>query len=192
MINILLALRERETTGRGRRFDVAMADNLFTFMYWALGNGLAARRMAAPRWRAGHGRLAALSDLPHAGRPVSRRGPLEQKFWENFCAAIGSGRNGATMRRDPQRTRAAVAGCVASRSSAAWREAFRRQGRLLRRRRQRRRSARRSAFCRARLVRAAARCRRPRDCGAAGAGRCQRSAVRRQRWAIRRWAQTTR
>jgi crotonobetainyl-CoA:carnitine CoA-transferase CaiB-like acyl-CoA transferase len=37
VINILLALRERDATGQGRRLDVAMTDNLFPLMYWALG-----------------------------------------------------------------------------------------------------------------------------------------------------------
>ena len=37
VINILLALRIRDATGQGRRLDIAMADNLFPLMYWALG-----------------------------------------------------------------------------------------------------------------------------------------------------------
>jgi hypothetical protein len=41
VMNILLALRERETTGLGCYLDVAMADNLFPFMYWAMATGLA-------------------------------------------------------------------------------------------------------------------------------------------------------
>src|SRR3546814_15071797 len=39
VINILLALRQRDLTGRGSYLDIAMADNLFTFNYWGLGNG---------------------------------------------------------------------------------------------------------------------------------------------------------
>lgn len=123
MINILLALRERESTGRGRRLDVAMSDNLFTFMYWALGNGLAAGAWPEPGgelvtggspryqiYRTGDGRFLAAA-------------PLEQKFWDNFCDAVGLApewRDNA----DAQGTRAAVAQCIASRSSAQWREAL--------------------------------------------------------------------
>src|SRR5919199_2120391 len=40
-LHILLTLRERERTGRGRRLDIAMADSLFPFLYWAVGQGLA-------------------------------------------------------------------------------------------------------------------------------------------------------
>src|SRR6185436_20015168 len=39
VVNILLALRERDRTGRGCKLDIAMADNLFAFMYWAIGDG---------------------------------------------------------------------------------------------------------------------------------------------------------
>src|SRR5260370_4207724 len=42
MVNILLALEERRRTGRGRHLDVAMADNLFPLMFWAIGHGLVA------------------------------------------------------------------------------------------------------------------------------------------------------
>ena len=42
VINILLALRARDTSGKGCKLDIAMGDNLFTFLYWAMGNGLAA------------------------------------------------------------------------------------------------------------------------------------------------------
>lgn len=124
MINILLALRERDSSGRGRRLDVAMADNLFTFMYWAMGNGLAAGEWPRPG-----------AELVTGGSPRyqiyrTRDGrflaaaPLEQKFWENFCDAIGLAAQWRDDARDPQGTRAAVAGCVASRTSAAWREAL--------------------------------------------------------------------
>src|SRR4030095_15348771 len=44
VVNILLALRERDRTGRGCKLDVAMADNLFAFMYWAMGDGQAGGR----------------------------------------------------------------------------------------------------------------------------------------------------
>ncbi len=43
VINILLALVERQQTGRGRHLDVSMSDNVFPFMYWALGSAFAGR-----------------------------------------------------------------------------------------------------------------------------------------------------
>ena len=44
VMNILLALMRRDRTGCGSYLDVSMADNLFTFMYWGLGNGFALGR----------------------------------------------------------------------------------------------------------------------------------------------------
>src|SRR5450756_3108933 len=48
VINIVLALRERDRTGKGCKLDIAMGDNLFAFMYWALGNGLASGQWPTP------------------------------------------------------------------------------------------------------------------------------------------------
>ncbi|WP_244913960.1 CaiB/BaiF CoA transferase family protein, partial [Methylobacterium frigidaeris] len=42
VMNVLLALQARERNGEGCHLDVAMTDNLFPFMYWALGAGEAA------------------------------------------------------------------------------------------------------------------------------------------------------
>jgi len=46
VINILLALRERDRTGRGCKLDIAMGENLFAFMYWR----------SAMAWREDNGR----------------------------------------------------------------------------------------------------------------------------------------
>ena len=48
IMNILLALRARDATGRGCFIDVAMADNLFPLVYWGLGNGFAAGEWPTP------------------------------------------------------------------------------------------------------------------------------------------------
>ena len=42
VLNILLALRARDATGRGCHLDIAMTDHLFPLMWWALGQGFAA------------------------------------------------------------------------------------------------------------------------------------------------------
>jgi alpha-methylacyl-CoA racemase len=74
VINILLALRERDRTGEGCKLDVAMADNLFTFMYWAIGNGHCGRAVAAAGRRSGHGgQLHATTSIARA-MALSRRG----------------------------------------------------------------------------------------------------------------------
>jgi crotonobetainyl-CoA:carnitine CoA-transferase CaiB-like acyl-CoA transferase len=124
MINILLALRERESSGRGRRLDVAMADNLFTFMYWALGNGLAAGKWPQPGGELVTGGSPRYQIYRTQDGRFLAAAPLEQKFWENFCESIGLDAQWRDDARDPRGTRAAVALCVATRTAAAWREAL--------------------------------------------------------------------
>lgn len=88
MINILLALRQRDQTGLGSHLDIAMADNLFTFLYWALGEG------AIGKWP------GTASSLVTGGSPRYRiygtsdgqflaAAPIEEKFWTNFLQLVG-------------------------------------------------------------------------------------------------------
>ena len=117
VINILLALRERDRTGAGCKLDIAMADNLFTLMYWGMGNGLAAGEWPQPG-----------GDLVTGGSPrynvyATRDGrflaaaPLEQKFWETFCALLDVPEALRDDSRDAAATRDAVAERVRARSA---------------------------------------------------------------------------
>jgi alpha-methylacyl-CoA racemase len=89
VINILMALQERLRTGRGRRLDIAMTDNLFPFMFWALGDGL-----AGGEWRSNGehlltGGTARYRLYPCADGRILAAAPLEEKFWAQFCEMIG-------------------------------------------------------------------------------------------------------
>ena len=117
VVNILLALRERDRSGVGCKLDVAMADNLFTLMYWGIGNGI-----AAGEWPTAGG------DLVTGGSPryniyrtkddrFLAAAPLEQKFWENFCALIDLPAALRDDSVDPEATREAVASRVQSRTA---------------------------------------------------------------------------
>jgi crotonobetainyl-CoA:carnitine CoA-transferase CaiB-like acyl-CoA transferase len=124
VINILLAIVERQSTGRGRRIDVAMADNVLTWMYWAIGNGLGAGRWphrgeelltgGSPRYR-----LYRTAD----GRHVAAA-PLEDRFWANFCALIDLPAELRDDRGDPAATGAAVAELIAHGTAAEWEARF--------------------------------------------------------------------
>ena len=124
VINILLALRERDRTGKGCKLDIAMGDNLFAFMYWALGNGLAGGQWPAPG-----------GDLVTGGSPrynVYRTkdgkfvaaAPLEAKFWDNFCALLGLAPEFRDDSRDAAATRRAVAELIAVKTADEWRGLF--------------------------------------------------------------------
>ncbi|MEJ8851184.1 CaiB/BaiF CoA-transferase family protein [Variovorax rhizosphaerae] len=123
MMNILLALRARDTDGQGRFIDVAMADNLFTFMYWGLGNGFAAGEWPTPG-----------GDLVTGGTPryqVYRTqddrflacAPLEQKFWDNFLRVLEAPhlRSDAA---DPVGVRTAIAAIIATQTADEWMRRF--------------------------------------------------------------------
>jgi alpha-methylacyl-CoA racemase len=89
-VNVLLALRQREQTGRGCKLDIAMVDNLFTFLYWALGNG-----PLTGEWPvAGDGLLMGGSPKYQIYKTLDGKylaaAPLEDKFWSNFIDAIGA------------------------------------------------------------------------------------------------------
>jgi alpha-methylacyl-CoA racemase len=124
VINILLALQQRERTGRGCRLDVAMCDHLFTLIYWALGN-----RFAAGRWpRSGGELVSGGSPRYQIYRTADDRflaaAPLEQRFWERFCALIGLEARYRDDARDPAATIARVAEIVRRRDAVRWRELF--------------------------------------------------------------------
>jgi alpha-methylacyl-CoA racemase len=125
VMNILMALMERDRTGVGRRLDVAMADNVLPWMYWQFGNGLAAGRWPRPGGDLVTGgtpryRLYRTAD----GRHVAAA-PLEDRFWARFCDLIELPDALRDDRVDPAATIAAVAERIARRTAAAWEAAFR-------------------------------------------------------------------
>jgi crotonobetainyl-CoA:carnitine CoA-transferase CaiB-like acyl-CoA transferase len=122
MINILLALRQREQTGKGCRLDVSMADNLFTFLYWGLGSG------AQGQWP------EPAEDLVTGGSPRYRiyrtsdnqflaAAPIEEKFWSNFVALIGLNTE-ALSRMSPPASIDAVAHAISQHTAAHWLQRF--------------------------------------------------------------------
>jgi crotonobetainyl-CoA:carnitine CoA-transferase CaiB-like acyl-CoA transferase len=124
VVNILLALRGRDQSGRGCRLDVAMTDSLFAFMYWALGDGLSGGRWPEP----GEALVTGGSPRYQIYRTRDERfvaaAPLEEKFWQNFCEAIGLPADARDDARDPRATRNAVAERVRSRTAGEWGERF--------------------------------------------------------------------
>jgi crotonobetainyl-CoA:carnitine CoA-transferase CaiB-like acyl-CoA transferase len=124
VINILMALIERSRSGRGRHLDVAMADNVFPFLYWGLAQGHADGSWPRPA-----------ADLVTGGSPRYNLyraadgesiavAPLEDRFWERFCELIGLDPALRDDANDPQATIAAVAELIAGEPSSVWAERF--------------------------------------------------------------------
>ena len=124
VINILLALRQREHTGQGCRLDIAMTDGLLPFLYWGIGIGTATGHWPRPG-----------AELLSGGSPryqiyTTRDGrylaaaPLEDKFWRNFCEAIELPGALRDDDKDPQATIGAVREIIAGRTAREWGERF--------------------------------------------------------------------
>lgn len=124
LVNILLALLHRERTGEGACLDIAMADNLFPFMYWAQGDG-----QVGGRWP-GNGDALTTGGTPRyrlyplADARVASVAAIEQKFWETFCDAIGLEEAWRDDRRDPEGTAGRIAAILTSRPSMEWDAVF--------------------------------------------------------------------
>ncbi len=124
IINILLALWERQTTGRGRHLDIAMAQMVRAFAFphrptlAAFGTltaaGMAGLVGGSPRYA-----VYPTSD----GRRLAVAA-LEQKFWENVCRVIELPEELREDARDPDATRRGVADRLRTRSAADWLAAF--------------------------------------------------------------------
>ena len=121
VVNVLLALRRRDATGEGAYLDVSMADNLFPFMYWALGNGLAAGAWPRNGAELVTGGSPRYQLYPTADGEAVAAAPLEEKFWQAFADALGLEDEFRDDSRDPEATRARVAEIVASRPADHWR-----------------------------------------------------------------------
>jgi len=118
VINILLALRQRDATNEGCELDIAMGDNLFSFMYWAFGNG-----MATGAWpRPGGELVSGGSPRYNVYRTRDDRflvaAPLEDKFWAKFCDLLQVPQPLRNDLADPDATRAGIAAIVRGKSAA--------------------------------------------------------------------------
>jgi alpha-methylacyl-CoA racemase len=124
VMNILLALRQRDQTGHGCHLDIAMTDAMFTFASHALVSGHATGTFPAM----GGARLTGGSPRYQLYQTKDGKlvccAALEQRFWEPFTAMIGLSREFIDDSRDPAATKAAIAGIIAGRSADEWRPLF--------------------------------------------------------------------
>jgi len=123
VINILLALAERAKTGKGRHLDVAMTDNIFPFMYWALGEGQATGRWPGNGTSLVTGGTARYRLYRTRDGQVLAAAPIEQRFWINFVRIIALEPEFAEE-KDPAATAARVAEIIGGEDAATWRARF--------------------------------------------------------------------
>jgi alpha-methylacyl-CoA racemase len=124
VINILLALRARDASGKGCKLDIAMGDNLFTFLYWAMGNGLAAGEWPKPGGELVTGGSPRFFIYRTRDDKFIAAAPLEQKFWENFCDAINLDSQFRDDAKDTAASKRAVAQRLREKTASEWQAIF--------------------------------------------------------------------
>ncbi len=120
IMNILLALRERDLSGEGAYIDISMTDGVLPFLYWAIGqasllgknpdNGGDLVTGGSPRYQL----------YPTRDGKFVAAGPLETKFWFAFAAAIGLADDFIDDGKDPAQSIVEVRKIIVSRDSDYW------------------------------------------------------------------------
>ncbi len=125
VINILLALLARgKDGGAARHLDISMSDNLFPFLYWAMGQGAATGHWPGNGTALVTGGTARYRLYPTADGGVIAAAPIEDRFWAVFCQTIGLQPALCDDARDPGATVAAVAGLIGAQSTEHWHQVF--------------------------------------------------------------------
>jgi alpha-methylacyl-CoA racemase len=124
VINILLALIEREATGRGCHLDIAMVDGCFAFAAFAQAEWQARARIATSG--EGHltGGLARYNLYAAADGRLIAIAALEPKFWATVCATIGLEPEHHDDLARPEAARSRVAALIAQKTSTEWAARF--------------------------------------------------------------------
>lgn len=124
VMNILLALLQRQQTGSGVYLDISMTNNLFVLSYWGLANGFAAGDWPRPGAALTTGGSPRYRIYRTADGGYLSVGAIEQRFWEVFCRLINLDAAARDDTHDPAATIAAVTARVAARPVAHWRKLF--------------------------------------------------------------------
>lgn len=123
VMNILLALLAREKSGGvGCHLDISMSDNLFPFLYWALGQGTTTGTWPGNGTDLVTGGTARYRLYPTADGGMIAVAAIEDRFWAVFCEAIGLEPTLRDDARDPEATMARVAALIGQRDTEYWRE----------------------------------------------------------------------
>jgi len=121
VINILLALRQRDLTGQGSIIDIAMTDAMFTFAWYALAIGQATGKFPGPGTLPLAGGSPRYQLYPTKDGKLVACGALEQKFWIAFTKAIGLSPEFVDDLAHSEATRKAVAKVIAEGTAEQWR-----------------------------------------------------------------------
>lgn len=118
VINILLALRQRDADGKGQHLDISMTDNLFTLMYWGLGNGWSQGQWPQPGKELVTGGSVRYTIYKTSDERFLSAAPLEDRFWHTFLTLIGAPE--LAQEQDEEHVRAEVTRIIGSQPASYW------------------------------------------------------------------------
>jgi alpha-methylacyl-CoA racemase len=124
IINVLLALQKRATSGRGCHIDISMNDHVLPFLYWAVGEGLGLQRWQRPGRELTTGGSPRYNIYRTADGRYLAAAPLEEQFWARFCDIIALAAELRDDRKDPEATREGVARAIAAQTTDYWESRF--------------------------------------------------------------------
>lgn len=124
VMNIMFALAQRDRTGLGCHLDVSMADNLYAFMYWGLGNGFALNRWPGTGDEIVTGGSPRYQIYRTADDRYLAAAPLEPKFWSLFCELIDLPESLREEHAAPDSVKTAVAERIARHTAEHWKTVF--------------------------------------------------------------------
>lgn len=124
VMNILLAIIQRQATGKGACIDVSMTDNLFPLMFWGLGLG-----WGSGKWpQYGNHLLTGLSPRYQIYKTKDSRflavAALEERFWSEFCESIGIDKSELNEHDDVSGAYRKIAEKILEKSADDWMNVF--------------------------------------------------------------------
>jgi crotonobetainyl-CoA:carnitine CoA-transferase CaiB-like acyl-CoA transferase len=123
VMNILLAVMNWKATGQGTYLDIAMANNLAPFLFWAKPNLIndIAPRTGLELFTGGSPRYQLYKTVDNQWLAVA---PLEERFWQTFCGLIGLDTAMRSSQFDAAQCIERISQIIAQRSADEWLQLF--------------------------------------------------------------------
>lgn len=124
VINILLALLQRDRSGHGCHLDIAMSQSTFTLMPFALADVMGGQPSPITGSGMLTGGLARYNLYPAKDGRIVAIAALEDRFWRNVCAITGLEAEFHNDYETPQASYTRLAAIIASDIGAVWEARF--------------------------------------------------------------------
>lgn len=120
VMSILMAVLQRQHTGRGQFLDIAMARNLEVFNFWATISGHLTGTWPQPGITRHGGGSPRYNLYTARDGKVLAVAALEDRFWQDFLAGIDLKLPSDMEKNDPQAVVALVSARIATADAAEW------------------------------------------------------------------------